>query len=154
MLNEDYFIGLIMKILSKIITLSIFSFVVFIPVSFAGEEAPASITGTTKVSAEQVIDLLGKEAALVIIDSRKTSDRNKGYIEGSIGLQDTDTDGSALAKYLKSKSTPVLFYCNGVKCGRSVKASKIAVKEGYKHIYWFRGGWDEWEAKGLPVMKD
>jgi rhodanese-related sulfurtransferase len=122
--------------------------------SFAEKKAPENVPGTTRVTAEQVIDLLGKEAALIIIDSRKTSDRNKGYIEGSIGLQDTDTTPAALAKHISSKTTPVVFYCNGEKCGRSVVASKIAVSDGYKNIYWFRGGWDEWSAKGLPVMKD
>jgi len=144
-----------MKSLINILFISVFTLTSGIQFSIAEEKkAPDNIPGTTRVSAEQVIDLLGKEAALVIIDSRKTSDRNKGYIEGSIGLQDTDTNPAALAKHIKTKSTPVVFYCNGVKCGRSVAASKIAITEGYKNIYWFRGGWDEWVDKGLPVMKD
>ena len=119
----------------------------------AGEMTPETIAGTTKVSAEKLIELLDEHANLVIIDSRKSSDHAKGYIEGSVALPNTETSATSLAKHIKSKSTPVLFYCNGVTCGRSVAAAKVAIKAGYTKIYWFRGGWAEWTKKGLPVTK-
>jgi len=90
---------------------------------------------------------------MVIIDARKASDREKGYIEDSIGLPDTDTTEQSLASYLPGKATPVIFYCNGVKCGRSVKSAKNAVNWGYSNIYWFRGGWEEWMDNGYPVTR-
>ena len=119
----------------------------------AGEMTPETLAGTTKVTAEEMIGLLDKHADLVIIDARKSSDHAKGYIEGSVGLPNTDTTPASLAKHIKSKSTPVAFFCNGIKCGRSVKSAKIAIKAGYTNIYWFRGGWAEWTEKGLPVTK-
>jgi len=118
------------------------------------KDVPETLAGTTRISAEQLIELLDKHENLVIIDSRKPSDRNKGYIEGSVGLPDTDTSPDSLSKHLKTKTTPVVFFCNGVKCGRSMKASKVAIADGYKNIYWFRGGWAEWTEKNLPVTKD
>ena len=119
----------------------------------AGEMTPDSVPGTTKVSAEQLIELLDEHADLVLVDSRKSSDHAKGYIEGSVALPNTETTAASLAKHVKSKSTPVLFYCNGETCGRSVAAAKVAIKAGYTKIYWFRGGWAEWTKKGLPVTK-
>jgi len=68
-------------------------------------------------------------------------------------LPNTSTNEESLAKHIASKDTPVLFYCNGVKCGRSVESSKLAVSLGYKKIYWFRGGWEEWTQKGMPVSQ-
>jgi rhodanese-related sulfurtransferase len=122
-------------------------------VAFAGKkEVPQFIDGTVRVSAEEVIDLVEKFDELVILDARKKSDVAKGFIEGSISLPNTETNADSLAKNIPSKSTPVVFYCNGIKCGRSVKAAKIAIAEGYTNIYWFRGGIQEWEAKGLPVV--
>lgn len=117
------------------------------------ESVPDTIAGTTKVTAEKLIDLLDEHDDLVIIDSRKPTDRAKGFIEDSIALPDFDTTPDSLATHLDSKSTPVIFYCNGKKCGRSVKASKIAVEAGYTAVYWFRGGWGEWVEKGYPVAK-
>jgi rhodanese-related sulfurtransferase len=120
----------------------------------AGEETPDTIPGTTKVTAEDIFDLVEAHLDLVIIDARKTDDRNKGFIEGSIGLPDTDTTEESLAQVIPSKATPVLFYCNGVKCGRSVKSSRKAVEWGYTNIYWFRGGWEEWTDKSLPIAQN
>ncbi|MDH5444580.1 MAG: rhodanese-like domain-containing protein [Gammaproteobacteria bacterium] len=117
------------------------------------EGTPNSIKGTVKIKAEDIFKLVEKYPNLVIVDSRKTSDRMKGYIEGSVGLPDTKTTRKSLAKAIPTKGTPVVFYCNGEKCGRSVKSSKLAVSLGYKNVYWFRGGWEEWENKGLPVAK-
>ena len=114
-------------------------------------DAPASIDGTTLVNADQLIELVESNDDLVVVDSRKVSDFEKGHIPDSINLPNTETNSDSLAQLLPSKASPVLFYCNGAKCGRSVEACQIAVAEGYTKVYWFRGGIQEWEAKGYPV---
>ena len=119
----------------------------------AEEIVQESIPGTTKISAEELINLAQTDSNLVMIDSRKPSDHAKGYIEGSINLPDTETTAKTLASHIPSKSTPVIFYCNGIRCGRSANAAKIAVSAGYTNIYWFRGGWGEWTAKGYPAAR-
>lgn len=120
----------------------------------AAEKTPESINGATRVTAEEVIELVGELDDLTVVDARKASDRAKGWIEGSVGLPNTDTTPETLAKVAPNKTAPVLFYCNGTKCGRSVESATNAVKWGYKKIYWFRGGMEEWENKGLPVVKE
>lgn len=131
----------------------LFSGLLFSGVTFAGEEEVQQfVDGTVRVSAEEVIDLVGANPNLVILDTRKASDFQKGFIEGAISLPNTDTNAASLAKHVPSKSTPILLYCNGSKCGRSAKSAQIALAEGYNKIYWFRGGMEEWEAKGLPVV--
>lgn len=115
------------------------------------QSVPEYVDGTSRVTAEEVIELVGKQPDLVIIDARKVSDHEKGFIEGSISLPDTETTPESLASHVPSKDTPVLFYCNGVKCGRSVKSAEKAVSWGYKNVHWFRGGWEEWMEKGYPV---
>jgi rhodanese-related sulfurtransferase len=120
----------------------------------AKEKVPDRVEGSELVSAEQLIELVDEFDDLVLIDSRKKIDREAGYIEGSIPLPNTETNADTLAKHLPSKSTPVLFYCNGSKCARSVEATRMAVKLGYSKVFWFRGGWEEWTAKGFPVSKD
>jgi len=115
---------------------------------------PEQIPGAKRVDAETVIEVAGKLKQLVIVDSRIPDDRKIGYIENSISLPDAKTNCKSLAKIVPSKSTPVLFYCNGVKCGRSVVATTTAVRCGYKHIYWFRGGFEEWKAKEYPYLHE
>lgn len=142
-----------MQIANRLITLISLSLLTF-GLAHAAETTPESIDGTTKVSAEEVIDLIGELDDLTIIDARKSSDRSKGWIEDSIGLPNTDTTEASLTKAAPNKSAAILFYCNGVKCGRSVESARNAIKWGYNKIYWFRGGMAEWEAKSLPVVKE
>ena len=115
---------------------------------------PEQIPGVKRVDAETVIDLAAKLPKLIIIDSRVAGDRKMGYIENSISLPDAKTNCKSLAKIIPAKTTPVLFYCNGVKCGRSVVATRIALQCGYKNIYWFRGGFEEWRAKQFPFLNE
>lgn len=115
---------------------------------------PDRIPGATTVDAEGVLTLAAQLPNLVIIDSRISGDRKHGYIEHSISLPNTKTNCKALAKHIPVKSNPVLFYCNGVKCGRSVVATRIALGCGYSEVYWFKGGFEEWLAKKYPYVKN
>jgi len=117
------------------------------------KDAPLEIPGVIKVFAEDIFTLNEKIPNLLIIDARITSDRKHGYIEGSINLPDIETNCDSLAKIIPTKKIPVLFYCNGVKCGRSVNSSKTALQCGYTNIYWFRGGFEEWKSKSMPFLK-
>ena len=85
---------------------------------------PESIDGSTIVTAEELIGLVDTIPGLIIIDSRIPGDRKQGYVEGSVSLPDINTSCESLRKVITKKTSPSLFYCNGVKCGRSAKAVK------------------------------
>ena len=115
---------------------------------------PQTLPGAETVDAEALIALVGRRSALLLVDARITADREQGYIEGSISLPDIDTNCDSLATRVSAdKALPVLFYCNGVKCGRSVKSIDIAHTCGYTELYWFRGGFEEWRDKDYPYLK-
>ena len=116
--------------------------------------SPESIPGITRVDAEGVIGIVETISDLVIIDARIAVDRRQGYIEGSRSLPDIDTTCGTLEKIIPAKTRALLFYCNGVKCGRSVKSIAIAQSCGYQKLYWFRGGFEEWKAKGYPFVTE
>lgn len=115
--------------------------------------APDSVPGARRVDAEQVIELIQGTPGLVIIDARRNEEHAKGHIEGAVSLVDTDMSETTLGQHVPGKDSPVLFYCNGERCLRSGNAALKAVEWGYLHVYWFRGGWEEWVAKELPVSK-
>ena len=117
-----------------------------------GSEAPQRVPGLVTLGAEQVIEVANQYPDLVVIDARQRMDRLEGFIQGSVSLPDTETSCETLARYIPSLDHPVLFYCNGVHCGRSLVAARIALDCGYARIYWFRGGFEEWKRKGLPYL--
>ena len=120
--------------------------------SLSGVDVPQQIEGVHRVNAEELIQRVDSIPTLIIIDSRITSDRKHGHIEGSISLPDINTDCDSLAQISPQKSHPLVFYCNGVKCGRSVVAVRKALACGYDTVYWFRGGFEEWLNKDYPYI--
>ncbi len=115
--------------------------------------SPESIEGSIRVDAEGVLELINKFPQLVMIDARIPGDRKFGYIESSISLPNTETRCETLAGVIPATDNPVVFYCNGSKCGRSAKNTRIAVQCGYRQIYWFRGGIEEWSAMQFPLLR-
>ncbi len=118
------------------------------------KKTPEHIEGTQRISAAELIGLVAENPDLVLIDSRIPGDRHKGYIETSISLLDTNTNCQSLNKIIPSKNTPIAFYCNGVLCGRSGVAITIARKCGYKDLYWYRAGFEDWINRSYPYVLD
>lgn len=108
--------------------------------------------GVAIVEAEDVIRLAQQNRDLIIIDSRTSVDREIGYIEESVSLSDNQTNCETLSKISKRLDRPLVFYCNGIKCARSQRAVRQASVCGYSKLYWFKGGYEEWREKHLPVL--
>jgi len=115
--------------------------------------APLEIAGATTVDADGVIGLVETMPNLVILDNRKEADYAAGHIEGAVRLIDTDINSEAdLAAHVAAKDTPVLFYCNGLSCGRAAAAVIKAVDFGYGNVHYYALGMEEWRDKGLPLV--
>ena len=115
--------------------------------------APTEIPGAVKVSAEKTVDLIASRQTLLVFDSRRKDEFDKGHIEGAINLLDTEMTLGKLEKFAPQRDTPLLFYCNGQHCLRSGNAAKLALHWGYRNVFWFRGGWQEWSDSHLPVAR-
>ncbi len=138
-----------MKRLFALVLLACFS----AAVPAGAQQAPTTIPGATTVNAERVVALIGELPDLVIIDNRRVEDYNRGHIEGSIRVLDTDLTEQLLAQHVRERATPVLFYCNGLACGRAAKAAEMAVRWGYSRVFYYALGMDEWNRLNMPVQQ-
>lgn len=114
---------------------------------------PEKIAGVATVSAEDVIKSLISDDPIILIDARIEEDRNHGYIETSVSLPDIKTNCDTLEKITTDKNEHLMFYCNGIQCGRSVVSIKVARSCGYHNLSWFKGGFAEWKEKGYQYLK-
>ena len=119
----------------------------------SAQDAPMQIGGATTVNAKQIFGLIDRFPNLVILDNRKDEDFATGHIEGAVRLIDTEVSAATLAHYIGAKDVPVLFYCNGVKCGRAAKATEKALQLGYSKVFYYALGMDEWNKEGLPLVR-
>lgn len=139
--------------MSKRAFLLVFLFAWVLPAAADKPVAPGEIAGATNVTAEKLVEMVAAMPQLVIVDARHREEYGKGHIEGAVNLIDTDMTRASLARLIPRTDTPVLFYCNGERCLRSSHAAKLALGWGYRKVYWFRGGWQEWGDKNLPVAR-
>ncbi len=113
---------------------------------------PLEIKGVKTVNSDALIALIQSTDNLVIIDARVAAEYAEAHIEGAISLTDTDMTEALLARQVKSKDTPVLFYCNGLKCGRAAHALRQALTWGYRNLYYYALGMTEWKRRELPLV--
>jgi rhodanese-related sulfurtransferase len=111
-----------------------------------GGETPYTIIGP-----EELKGLVDSGAdTFVVIDARNPEEYQEVHIPGAINVPQKKFD-----KYKNllpaDKNKLLIFYCNGVKCGKSKKAAKQAVDEGYTHIKVFAQGMPVWEEMNYPI---
>lgn len=128
-------------------------------VSTLGYFTPRSLAGVTIVSAEEAAEMMTK--GIPLYDTRVEEEHREGHIKGAQWLPygeksakevgfDAGKDRFDISR-IADKNAPVVFSCNGAECWKSYKSCVAAVKAGYTRVYWFRGGFPEWAAKGYPV---
>lgn len=133
------------------LALAIVGFVVGHSSATTGQQ-PSTIPGVTTLTIEQFVEIASGDNPPVIIDSRIAADYDRGRIEGAVNLTDTDMTATKLAAIV-ARHEPVLFYCNGAECKRSVNACNKAVQWGWKDVMWYPGGVSEWKANDLPLTR-
>lgn len=123
-------------------------------------ENPATLAGGTIVNAAQAKDLIAKGAK--VVDVRSGNEFAEAHIKGAVLVAykeksekkadfDMAADSFDLGKLPGGKGDAMIFYCNGLDCWKSYKASVTAIKAGYTKINWLRGGMPEWKAAGGAV---
>lgn len=123
-------------------------------------ENPGTLAGGTIVSAAQAKDLVAK--GVKIVDVRSGNEYADSHIKGAVLVAykeksekkadfDAAADSFDLSKLPGGKADAMIFYCNGLECWKSYKASVTAIKAGYSKIHWLRGGMPEWKAAGGAV---
>jgi rhodanese-related sulfurtransferase len=97
-----------------------------------------------------------------MIDTRVTNEFAEAHIKGAISVQykeksakaadfDVSQDSFDVTKLPSDKNAAIIMQCNGTECWKSYKGAVAAIKAGYKKVYWLRGGFPEWKAKGFAV---
>jgi rhodanese-related sulfurtransferase/ABC-type phosphate/phosphonate transport system substrate-binding protein len=128
-------------------------------VAALGNWTPSQLPGATIVTASEVVAL--QQKGVPLIDVRIAKEYQEKHIRGAISIpyEEKSLKDVAFDPALDNwsgpekldKNAPVIFQCNGPECWKSYKAARVALTKGFKTVYWFRGGYPEWELAGLPV---
>ncbi len=104
----------------------------------------------TLLNTEELKKLLDDGTEMTVIDARNPEEYQEVHIKGAISIPEKQFS-EHLDQLPKNKSAKIVFYCNGIKCGKSKKAAQKALDLGYNNILVYTEGMPVWEEKGLPI---
>ena len=113
--------------------------------------APDAVAGTTNVTHVEAKEL--HDAGVLFLDVRGEAAYNEGHVAGSEHL-DVKGDGftqEAFNALVGAPDAKVVIYCNGENCTRSAHAAEKAVAWGFTKVYYFRGGFPDWNNNEYPA---
>ncbi|MBD3317165.1 MAG: hypothetical protein GF344_15370 [Chitinivibrionales bacterium] len=94
------------------------------------------------ISHKELLKLIEKSSA-VIIDVNRPADYQKAHVTGAVNFYDVQTLADALPE---DKSTPVIAYCGGPKCGAWIEAARFLTAQGYTNVKHYSAGIKGWLA--------
>ena len=90
----------------------------------------------------------------LILDARPSVFFEQGHVPGALNLARDDfaRDYRRLSPALKAATDkPVIVYCSGGECHDSRLVANALLTLGFSDVRVFTGGWEEWQATGLPT---
>jgi len=107
------------------------------------------VRGGATISAQEVVNLVNKEGA-VVIDIRDKAEFEQGHIVDAINIPNANLD-ARVDELKKYHDKPLVVAC---KMGQHSGAAGTALrKAGFENVYRLRGGITEWRGQSLPVVK-
>ncbi len=84
------------------------------------------------------------------IDARDLSDFGAGHIQGALNIPFHEIEKYKDRLNDLPKDQVYVTYCSSA-CDVSIDMAYYMAKLGFKKVYIFHGGWDEWKAAGYPA---
>jgi len=119
------------------------------------QEALASIEA---ISAQDVKERLDSGDVDLVVDVREPKEWEGGHLPGAVNVPRgmlelrADPESPATDPALSgNKDARVIVYCLKAPGARSVLAAQTLGNMGYSNVAAMRGGFEEWQAEGLPA---
>lgn len=84
------------------------------------------------------------------LDARDIADYNAGHIQGALNIPFHEIDKYKDKFNDLPKDQVYVTYCSAA-CDVSIDMAYYMAKLGFKKVYIFHGGWDEWKNAGYPA---
>lgn len=106
-----------------------------------------------EIDAETLKYLMESEESL-LIDARTGEEYNQGHLPGAVSLPVYEFDRVyPEVEGLFAEGKTIVTYCSSVTCIDSPLLAKKLYGKGYRDIFVYRGGFEEWTELNNPVEK-
>jgi rhodanese-related sulfurtransferase len=120
---------------------------------------PTTISGAVTLATGGLVDLIARQSPIMIDVALDTWGRS---IPGAVGMQGSghwaefsDQVHRRFCRAIddlthKDKSAPIVVFCVNAERFTGYNLASRLVALGYNRVYWYRGGFEAWQANGLP----
>ncbi|WP_421902156.1 rhodanese-like domain-containing protein [Maridesulfovibrio sp.] len=86
------------------------------------------------------------------VDARSDMEFAMGHIPGALNIP-VDLEGDAFAAQVAriDRALPVIVYCDGLSCGKSLIVAKKLVEQGFRDVTVYTEGIDGWIGAGMDL---
>ncbi len=119
------------------------------PPAAVAERSPAEQPAEPAIWAvryEQVLRLL-ENPELLLIDARRPEDYAAGHIPGARNVFAYDFAAHIPEFITLPRTKPILIYCDGGQCELSRYLAEQLRTLGFRRLYIYEGGWEEWRQR-------
>jgi rhodanese-related sulfurtransferase len=102
------------------------------------------------ISTEQLKQFVDQNEKMTLIDARTPAEYREAHITGAINIPEKEFEESK-QQLPAEKDALLVFYCNGIKCGKSKKVARLVQPLGYTNILVYSEGIPVWEELNLPL---
>lgn len=89
---------------------------------------------------------------ILFVDARDPEEFEDGHIAGAVNLPLFQLNDYTSTISSLSKSEPIVTYCEGSDCDMSIRLGNELFSKGFKKVFVFFGGWEEWKEADYPVI--
>ena len=122
---------------------------VLLALVFASQAAAEPVYAN--IDTAQLKMMMDKKETFVLIDARTTEEYDEAHIPGALNVPEKKFN-ELQTTLPADKSSLLVIYCNGVKCGKSKKVANKAAAAGYTNIIIYGEGFPVWEEKNMKVV--
>ncbi len=128
----------------------IFAIVIILLSAFLTSTAFADIQFKV-ITTDDLRAMMDEKKDFMLIDTRSKEEYQEAHIINAINISEKQFEQMA-PEIIKGKDKMLIFYCSGVKCGKSKRTAKIAQKMGYTNLAIYNDGFPVWEERGYKIV--
>ena len=104
-----------------------------------------------KITKEQLRDRLDKDTNLKLVNVLPKENFEEKHIPGSINIPVNQIEEKAQQRL--DKDEKIVVYCANFECSASPKAAEKLENLGYKNVYDYEGGVEDWRDAGYKLVE-
>ena len=89
---------------------------------------------------------------ILFVDARNPEEFEEGHIAGAINIPYFTIDQYNSTLSAIDKTEPLVTYCEGADCDMSIRLGNELFSKGFRKVFVFFGGWEEWSRAEYPVV--